>query len=85
MLVIPGTAGGERRILEYRAASPLERDTYQQRRRFTLDNGRSSEGYCIKRDDETHCLHWWEGEKCCNCDAPGMSEEEKEKQGMNNG
>lgn len=24
--------------------------------------------YCPKRDDGTHCEHWWDGDKpCCNC------------------
>lgn len=25
-------------------------------------------GYCPKRKDKTHCIHWWDGEEpCCNC------------------
>lgn len=26
---------------------------------------------CMKRDDGTHCVHWWEGdEPCCSCGMP---------------
>ncbi len=28
---------------------------------------RVCEGYCDKREDETHCEHWWDGEPCCSC------------------
>lgn len=24
-------------------------------------------GYCLKREDEQHCVHWWDGGKCCSC------------------
>lgn len=27
-----------------------------------------AEGFCPKRDDGTHCVHWWDGEEpCCAC------------------
>jgi len=44
----------------------------------------SSEEICPQApaDDPLHCVHWWEGEKCCRCDAGPMSEEEKRKVGM---
>jgi protein gp37 len=31
------------------------------------------EGYCPKREDNTHCVHWWdgEGEPCCGCKQIG--------------
>lgn len=29
------------------------------------------EGYCEKREDETHCVCWWEGEACCSCGHTG--------------
>lgn len=22
---------------------------------------------CLKRDDKTHCQHWYEGDQCCSC------------------
>lgn len=26
------------------------------------------EGWCPVREDETHCVHWWDGDKpCCGC------------------
>ena len=30
--------------------------------------GSMKDGYCPKRKDHTHCIHWWDGEKkCCDC------------------
>lgn len=30
--------------------------------------GDPSEGFCRKREDGTHCEHWWDGDKpCCAC------------------
>lgn len=27
-----------------------------------------AEGFCPKRKDKTHCVHWWDGDKpCCAC------------------
>jgi len=40
------------------------------------------EGYCAVSDDAIHCPHWWDGDGCCLCDAPPMTEEEKKEQGM---
>lgn len=37
---------------------------------------------CPKRDDRIHCHCWWEGERCCSCGAPAMTEQEKRDQGM---
>lgn len=42
----------------------------------------SAEGYCSKRNDKTHCHHWWEGYKCCVCNAPAMTKKEQKEQGM---
>lgn len=25
------------------------------------------EEYCPKREDATHCRHWWDCEPCCAC------------------
>jgi len=49
-----------------------------------LSNGKwcSEDGYCFVSDDETHCECWWDGDGCCLCDAPPMTEEEKREQGM---
>ena len=32
---------------------------------------------CPKRDDKIHCTCWYDGEPCCACGAPGLSEREK--------
>lgn len=37
---------------------------------------------CSKRADKTHCAHWQDGEKCCACQAGGMSCAERVSQGM---
>ena len=31
---------------------------------------------CPKRDDKIHCPCWYDGEACCDCGAPGLSERE---------
>jgi hypothetical protein len=31
--------------------------------------GEPHQGYCHKRQDETHCEHWWDGEPCHDCGA----------------
>lgn len=31
---------------------------------------------CPKRDDEIHCVCWWEGEACCACDDPAFEGKE---------
>jgi len=33
--------------------------------------------HCPKRADETHCVHWWDGEACCSCGAPAMTAAER--------
>lgn len=25
--------------------------------------------FCLKREDKTHCVHWWDGQSCCACGA----------------
>ena len=25
------------------------------------------EGDCEERGDGLHCVHWWDGEACCDC------------------
>ncbi len=32
--------------------------------------------------DGFHCVHWYDGEPCCRCGAPAMTEEERREQGM---
>ena len=27
------------------------------------------EEFCPARDDTIHCVHWWDGEKCCSCES----------------
>ena len=44
--------------------------------------GPESEGFCKARDDRTHCEHWWDGDGCCSCGAPAMTQEEMIEQGM---
>ncbi len=38
--------------------------------------------HCPPSDDEIHCRCWWNGDGCCICDAPPMTDEEKKEQGM---
>lgn len=33
----------------------------------------------------THCDHWWDGDACCYCKAPPMTDEEKRAKGMEEG
>ena len=35
--------------------------------------GKLSDGWCPKREDELHCVCWWDAEPCCSCgyDGPG--------------
>jgi len=40
------------------------------------------DGYCEKHEEGTHCECWWDGEACCACGAPGMTEDERRAQGM---
>ena len=42
----------------------------------------SAEGHCRRRDDEQHCDCWWDGAKCCACNAPAMTRAQKHAQGM---
>ena len=37
---------------------------------------------CPTREDKMHCDHWYDGDKCCSCGAPAMTDEEKRAQGM---
>ena len=40
--------------------------------------GMKADGWCPSRDDETHCVHWWDGEEaCCGCgfDLPAPQEQ----------
>lgn len=48
--------------------------------KLLIDN--PDEGFCSVSDDEIHCPHWWDGDGCCLCDAPPMTDEEKREQGM---
>ncbi len=32
--------------------------------------------------DHSHCQCWWDGDGCCRCKAPAMTEEQKREQGM---
>ena len=34
------------------------------------------------KDDRGHCPHWWDGHKCCWCNAGPMSREKMIEQGM---
>lgn len=40
------------------------------------------EGHCHAREDCIHCDHWWDGDGCCSCGAPAMTQEEMIEQGM---
>lgn len=31
---------------------------------------------------EGHCDHWYDGDECCRCGAPEMTEEQMREQGM---
>ena len=33
-------------------------------------------------DDAFHCVHWYDGDACCACGAPPMTDEQKREQGM---
>lgn len=33
-------------------------------------------------DPRGHCLHWHDGDACCRCKAPAMTEDEQRAQGM---
>lgn len=37
---------------------------------------------CPARGDKQHCQHWYDGEACCACDDPPMSNEVRVAQGM---
>ena len=41
-----------------------------------------AEGACPEHEDGIHCEHWWDGDGCCACAAPAMTEDEKHAQGM---
>lgn len=32
--------------------------------------------------DHSHCECWWDGYACCRCNAPAMTPEEMNEQGM---
>lgn len=40
------------------------------------------EEYCPRREDETHCECWWDGDACCSCGASGLTDVEKRENGM---
>lgn len=44
----------------------------------------AGESLCHKSLDgsKQHCRHWYEGEACCACGAPEMTDEQKREQGM---
>lgn len=27
----------------------------------------ADEGFCDKREDQTHCVCWWDCKTCCSC------------------
>jgi hypothetical protein len=37
------------------------------------------------KDGNGHCVHWWDGEACCWCDAGEMSMDDMVEQGMAEG
>ena len=37
---------------------------------------------CPDRDDKLHCACWYDGDACCGCGAPAMTELQKLAQGM---
>lgn len=44
-----------------------------------------AEGFCPNtRDTEVggHCAHWWDGDACCWCANPAMTDAERAAQGM---
>lgn len=42
----------------------------------------TEETSCPKAEDSQHCVHWYDGDSCCRCSDPGMTNDEKRKQGM---
>lgn len=40
------------------------------------------ESSCLKRADGQHCDCWYDGDRCCACDASEMSHVEKVENGM---
>lgn len=44
---------------------------------MTNQEDEAAEQTCPNREDDMHCIHWWDGEPCCACGAPAMTEDEK--------
>lgn len=42
------------------------------------------DGYCPKREDKTHCEHWWDGQPCCSCGTDEPKDVEKGVEGSPN-
>lgn len=51
-------------------------------RRKKEDEEAAKREACPQREDGQHCNCWFDGDACCNCGAPAMTEEEKAAQGM---
>lgn len=41
--------------------------------------------HCASSPDGMHCVHWWDGERCCQCGAAEMPDSDCIKQGMKEG
>lgn len=37
---------------------------------------------CADSPDGIHCRHWYDGDACCYCAAPPMTDDEKRAHGM---
>lgn len=55
------------------------------RLKYAMEDARKynpDRSYCPAREDHQHCDCWWEGDACCACGAPGMTDDEKRECGM---
>jgi hypothetical protein len=45
---------------------------------------KTDDAFCPNsKDGAGHCEEWNDGDACCRCGAPAMTDQEKEDQGMN--
>lgn len=40
---------------------------------------------CPRSPDGKHCRHWYDGDECCFCADPAMTEAQRVEQGMAEG
>ena len=51
-------------------------DAYRRSRPGERPWGTFAEGYCPKREDTIHCVHWWDCEPCCSCTYDGPDDKD---------